>query len=44
MFDCTVPYELGITKAKIMRTLKEDFKEEGKVFKFRVDIDRDFSE
>ena len=43
MFDCTVPYELGITKAKIMRTLKEDFKEEGKVFKFRVDIDRDFS-
>jgi len=43
MFDCTVPYELGITKAKIMRTLKEDFKEEGKAFKFRVDIDRDFS-
>lgn len=43
MFDCAVPYELGITKAKIMRTLKEDFKEEGKVFKFRVDIDRDFS-
>jgi cation diffusion facilitator family transporter len=43
MFDCTVPYELGITKAKIMRTLKEDFKEDGKVFKFRVDIDRDFS-
>ena len=43
MFDCTVPYELGITKAKILRHLRDNFEGDGKLYKFRIDIDRDFS-
>jgi len=43
MFDCTVPYELGITKAKILRHLRDSFEGDGKLYKFRIDIDRDFS-
>ncbi len=43
MFDCIVPYELGITKAKILRHLRENFEGDGKLYKFRIDIDRDFS-
>jgi hypothetical protein len=43
MFDCAVPYELGITKAKIIRHLKEKFENEVVTYKFRIDIDRDFS-
>lgn len=43
MFDCTVPYELGITKAKILRHLRDNFEGDGKMYKFRIDIDRDFS-
>lgn len=43
MFDCTVPYETGVTKNKILRYLKENFKKEEKIYKFKIDIDRDFS-
>lgn len=43
VFDCTVPYETGVTKTKILRHLKENFKDEDKVYKFKIDIDRDFS-
>lgn len=42
-FDCAVPYDTGITKAKILRHLKKNFKEENKIYKFQIDIDRDFS-
>ena len=44
MFDCTVPYETGITKAKILKHLKSQFKDNvEKIYKFQIDIDRDFS-
>lgn len=42
-FDCTVPYETGLTKAKILKFLKTNLMEKGEVFKFQIDIDRDFS-
>lgn len=40
-FDCTVPYDTGITKAKILKLLKQQFNH--KIYKFQIDIDRDFS-
>ena len=43
MFDCTVPYETGLTKAKILKHLKNSFKNENQIYKFQIDIDRDFS-
>ena len=42
-FDCTVPYETGITKAKILKCLKTNFTGTDKNYKFQIDIDRDFS-
>lgn len=41
VFDCTVPYDTGITKAKILKALKQHFNP--KTYKFQIDIDRDFS-
>ena len=41
VFDCTVPYDTGITKAKILKSLKQHFNP--KTYKFQIDIDRDFS-
>lgn len=41
LFDCTVPYDTGITKAKILKALKQNFNP--KIYKFQIDIDRDFS-
>jgi cation diffusion facilitator family transporter len=43
MFDCTVPYDSGLTKQRILKYLKSNFKHENKIYKFRIDIDRDFS-
>lgn len=42
MFDCIVPYGSGITKTKIINQLKEKLNQNNKVFKFRIDIDRDY--
>lgn len=42
MFDCIVPYGNGITKTKIINQLKEKLNQNDKVFKFRIDIDRDY--
>ena len=42
MFDCIVPYGSGITKTKIINQLKEKLNQNDKVFKFRIDIDRDY--
>lgn len=43
MFDCTVPYDTYLTKNKILRYLKENFNTETQIYKFQIDIDRDFS-
>lgn len=43
MFDCTVPYDTKLTKTKILKYLKVKFVDTNKVYKFQIDIDRDFS-
>lgn len=42
IFDCSVPYEIGISKTKILNRLKEEFANNEKPYKFNIDIDRDF--
>lgn len=41
-FDCSVPYETGISKTKIVNRLKDEFENTEKTYKFNIDIDRDF--
>lgn len=42
MFDCTVPYETGLTKTKIIKFLKSNLSEESKIYKIQINIERDF--
>ena len=42
MFDCSVPYELGLTKKQIIHHLNKNLTTEGKKYKFSIDIDRNY--